>query len=80
MPIQGAVSQDYNDPDSAPEGIELELLSRDFRSSYLLPFPVRRRDGHFHDDVPGEVLDTDIIGWRPWASRAQHTPRRRPKS
>jgi hypothetical protein len=80
MPIQGASAQDYSDPDTAPEDMELELLCRDDRSSYLLPFPVRRADGQFHNDYTGDVLDTDIVGWRPWASRCQHTSRRRPKS
>jgi hypothetical protein len=55
----------------APDGLAVEALCQDHVGTYVLPFPCRRADAAWYNDVTGAALDCDVIGWREWEERGR---------
>lgn len=49
--------------------VALELLCQDHNGTYTLPFPCRRIDHEWRNQVTGEVIAAEILGWRIWNPR-----------
>jgi hypothetical protein len=55
--------------------IALELLCEDHRGTYALPFPCRHTGGEWFNQTTGEVLESEIVGWRVWKGAQASNPR-----
>ncbi len=80
MAIKGARIADYQADGFAAATGDVELLCRDFRSTYVIPFPCRRSDDAWINGQTGEILQAEVVGWRPWAERPRNAPAREPSA
>lgn len=74
MAIQGARLADFTTNGHPESGIDVELICRDQRSTYLLPFPCRFDGEVWINQATGEVLATRVLGWRPFPRRRASEP------
>jgi hypothetical protein len=49
--------------------ISVELLCRDNRGTYTLPYPCCRFDQEWRNFKSDETVTADVIGWRPFVKR-----------
>ena len=47
-------------------GQPVELLCEDHNGTFALPFPCLWRDGAWHNQETGAVIEADVLGWRAW--------------
>ncbi|MCQ4188573.1 hypothetical protein [Methylocystis suflitae] len=48
--------------DDAP----VELLCRDHRGTYTIPFACHRAADVWRNSQTDEIIGADVVGWRPW--------------
>jgi hypothetical protein len=49
-----------------PADLEVEVLCEDHNGTYLLPFACRRINDNWINVKTREIIDADVVGWRPW--------------
>jgi hypothetical protein len=54
---------------------DVELLCRDSRGVYVLPFPGRRMNGAWVNGRTNDTLEVEVVGWRLWEDRFSSEPR-----
>ena len=69
MPPRSVRLTDFNSerPPGAPW--DVELLCRDSRGVYVLPFPGRRINAAWVNARTNETLEVEVLGWRLWEDR-----------
>ena len=69
MPFRSVRLTDFNTdrPPGAPW--DVELLCRDARGVYVLPFPGRRLNANWINARTNETLEVEVLGWRLWEDR-----------
>jgi hypothetical protein len=61
---------DWNRSDVPEDGALVEIIARDERGEYLVPFAVRFSGDAWLNAAKGNELQTYVAGWRPWRGRA----------
>jgi hypothetical protein len=51
--------------DREPEhGVPLEILSEDYRGTYVMPFACIRTEDGWRNAQTGDLIEVDVLGWR----------------
>ncbi len=69
MPFRSVRLTDFNTDRMPGAPWDVELLCRDSRGVYVLPFPGRRIDGAWVNSRTSETLEFEVLGWRLWEDR-----------
>lgn len=46
--------------------VSVELLCRDHKGTYTIPFPCHRAADVWRNSQTDEIIGADVVGWRPW--------------
>ncbi|MDR3448746.1 MAG: hypothetical protein P4M15_03175 [Alphaproteobacteria bacterium] len=57
---------EFETDEEPSETEDVELLCEDHNGTYPLPFRCRRVGREWRNQTTGQIIEADIVGWRPW--------------